>query len=265
MATIDVPGSEIVGLRANNPGILSLGGTNSWIVERDPAWIVDPGPSLDDHVAALRTAVQRRGGLGGIALTHDHVDHTEAVGALLEAFPGTPVLAGRGPASSRLVDGERYGPLLAVATPGHTQDHFGFLCGRVLFSGDAVLGEGSVFIAPDSGALAGYLAALERLRALSPSIICPGHGPLVLDADAKLAEYLEHRLERERLLLEALEQGARTPDDLLDRVWSDVAPQLRPAAAVTLVAHLDKLDDEGRLPAGVRRPALPAWLSSHPH
>ena len=123
------------------------------------------------------------------------------------------------------------------------------------FSGDAVLGEGSVFIAPDPGALAAYLRGLERLRRRQLEILCPGHGPPVQDPDAKLGEYIAHRLDRERRLLAGLQAGARSVDDLLDAAWSDVPTLLRPAAAVTLAAHLDKLAEEGRLPDGVQRPA----------
>jgi len=123
-----------------------------------------------------------------------------------------------------------------------------------------VLGSGSVFIAPDPGALAGYLAGLERLRARRPALICPGHGPLVADPDAKIAEYLEHRRARERALLAALDAGARTIDELLDRAWADAPAHLRLPATVTLAAHLDKLADEGRLPDGVERPERPPWL-----
>ena len=101
----------------------------------------------------------------------------------------------------------------------------------MLFSGDAVLGHGSVYVAPDPGALRGYLAALDRLLALDLDVICPGHGPLVAEPHAKLAEYRDHRLDRERRLVAALDDGLRAPDELLDRAWSDVpascAPRLR--------------------------------------
>jgi glyoxylase-like metal-dependent hydrolase (beta-lactamase superfamily II) len=129
------------------------------------------------------------------------------------------------------------------------------VAGAVALTGDAVLGEGSVFIFPDRGALAGYLAGLERLRSHELELIAPGHGPVVTDPAAKLDEYIAHRLDRERRLLEALDAGKRGVDELLDDVWSDAPPHLRAAATVTLAAHLDKLDDEGRLPDGVERPA----------
>ena len=89
MTRIEVPGrDDIVGIRAANPGPFTLSGTNSWIVGRDPAWLVDPGPALAEHVDALAAEIDRRGGLGGIALTHDHADHSEAVPALRDRFPG---------------------------------------------------------------------------------------------------------------------------------------------------------------------------------
>jgi glyoxylase-like metal-dependent hydrolase (beta-lactamase superfamily II) len=113
---------------------------------------------------------------------------------------------------------------------------------------------------PDPGALRAYLAALGRLRDLDLAVICPGHGPIVDDPRAKLDEYVAHRLDRERRLLEALEDGGRTVEGLLDVAWSEVPALLRPAAAVTLAAHLDKLEDDGLLPDGVERPEVPDWL-----
>ena len=163
-------------------------------------------------------------------------------------------------ADVRLGDGDAAGPLVAIATPGHSPDHLAFVAGRALLSGDAVLGRGSVFVFPDPGALRGYLDALDRLAALDLDVICPGHGPLVLDPAAKLREYREHRLDRERRLVEALDAGLRTVPDLLDRAWADAAAALRPAAAVTLAAHLDKLEEEGRLPDGVERPDVDGLL-----
>jgi glyoxylase-like metal-dependent hydrolase (beta-lactamase superfamily II) len=233
-------------------------------VGRDPAWVVDPGPALPVHVEAVAAEVARRGGAGGIALTHDHPDHAEGVGALRERLRASgaapPVAAMRGAVDVRVGDGERVGPFQALATPGHAPDHLAYVLGGVAFTGDAVLGEGSVFVAPDPGALAGYLAGLERLRALRLALICPGHGPLVEDPDAKLAEYAAHRSAREHALLAALDAGARTIDELLDRAWADAPAILRPAATVTLAAHLDKLADEDRLPEGVERPPRPEWL-----
>jgi glyoxylase-like metal-dependent hydrolase (beta-lactamase superfamily II) len=243
----------IVRLRADNPGPFTLSGTNTWIVGSEPAYVVDPGPALAPHLDAIAAALRHRGGLGGIALTHGHADHSEAVGALRARFPA-PLAAAAGDPDLVLREGDRFGPLSVFATPGHAPDHLAFVAGSACFSGDAVLGEGSVFIAPDPGALTGYLAGLRRLRELALDVLCPGHGPPVWDPAAKLDEYVAHRLDRERRLVDALDRGRRTTDELLDEVWSDVPPALRPAAAVTLAAHLDKLDEEGRLPPGVQRP-----------
>ncbi|MGH2857093.1 MAG: MBL fold metallo-hydrolase [Solirubrobacteraceae bacterium] len=258
MTRLPVAGHPIVGYRAPNPGPLTLTGTNSWIVGRDPAWLVDPGPALDAHIAALVDEIERRGGLGGIALTHDHADHADGVAPIARRFPGVPVAAGRGPVARRLSAGDTFGPLEVVATPGHAPDHLAFVAGTAALTGDAVLGEGSVFVAPGPGALAGYLDGLERLRARRLTVLLPGHGPIVTDPLARLDEYLAHRRERERRLLAALDGGARSVGELLDGAWGEVPEQLRPMAAITLAAHLDKLDEEGRLPAGVQRPAVSA-------
>ncbi len=224
---------------------------------RDPAWLVDPGPALEAHLDSLSAEIEDRGGLGGLALTHDHADHSEAVPAMRRRFPGAPFAAARGSADVLLRENRAFGPLIPVATPGHAPDHVAFVVGDVGLTGDAVLGEGSVFIAPDPGALAGYLNGLEKLRARELALLGPGHGPSVIDADAKLEQYIAHRLDRERRLLAALAAGRRSVDELIDEVWDDAPAVLRPAAAVTLAAHLDKLEEEGRLPDGVQRP--PGW------
>ena len=104
---------------------------------------------------------------------------------------------------------------------------------------------------PDGGSLAAYLDSLKRLRAADLELLCPGHGPWIEDPAARIDEYLEHRLMRERRLLAELEKGERSRSRLLDRVWDDVPRELRPAAAVVMRAHLEKLEGEGRLPQGL--------------
>lgn len=237
----------ILRLRAENPGPLTMSGTNSWVVGRDPAWVVDPGPRLAAHLERLTVALRERGGLGGIALTHDHIDHSESVVALRERFPA-PLAAGRGGADVELADGVRFGPFEALYTPGHSPDHFALIAGTACFAGDAILGEGSVFVAPDPGALAGYLNGLQRLRERELDVLCPGHGPPIWTPGERIREYIEHRLDRERRLVAAIDGGLRGEQALLDAAWSDVPASLRPLAAITLAAHLDKLAEEGRLP-----------------
>jgi glyoxylase-like metal-dependent hydrolase (beta-lactamase superfamily II) len=237
----------VMRVRANNPSPLTLDGTNTYVVA---GWVVDPGPADERH---LRAVLDAAGAIEGIVLTHNHGDHSDGA-PLLAEMTGAEVVRPRSE--------ERVGPFEVFATPGHAPDHVSLLAGRELFTGDTVLGSGSVFIAPGEGSLSAYLESLRRLRELDTEAILPGHGPVVWDPRAKLDEYIEHRLERERLVLVALDAGARTRDELLDRAWYDVdfasAPYLRYAAAATLEAHLEKLEEEGRLPAGVEREPL-AW------
>lgn len=229
-------------VRADNAGPFTLTGTNTWVMGRDPCWVIDPGPDLDAHVAAVAEEVRARGGAGGIALTHHHADHAGAVEPLRAALGDVPLGSG---------------PLEVVPTPGHTDDHVAFVFGDVAFTGDAVLGDGSVFVV---GHLAEYLDALRSLRARDLALLCPGHGSLVEDPAAKLDEYVSHRLDRERRLVAALDAGARSVDAMLDAAWDDAPSALRLAAAATLGAHLEKLAAEGRLPDGVERPRLPGGL-----
>jgi len=235
----------IARVRADNPGPYTLDGTNTWVLGRDPAWVVDPGPALDAHLDAVAAEAQARGGAGGIALTHDHADHAEGTAGLRERLGGVPVAAARGAVDVTLGDGDAFGPLSAVAIPGHADDHLAFVADRACFTGDAVLGTGSVFVV---SRLREYLAALERLRSLDLAVLCPGHGPPVWEPAAKLTEYIEHRGQREAKLVAALDSGLRTRDELLDAAWDDAPPALREAAALTLDAHLGKLQEEGRLP-----------------
>jgi glyoxylase-like metal-dependent hydrolase (beta-lactamase superfamily II) len=254
-------GLDVALVRAANPSPLTLTGTNTWLVDRDPCWVVDPGPLLDEHLAAVFAEGAARGGIGGIALTHDHIDHAEAAAELAARAGGVPVAAARWPgAALRPGEGDAVGPLEAIVLTGHSTDHRCYAYGGACLTGDAVLGEGSVFIAPDPGALAGYLDGLRRLRDRGFAVLLPGHGPAVRDVAGKLDTYIGHRLDRERALVAALDTGARSVDALLDAAWADVPDGLRLPATVTLFAHLDKLEEEGRIgPGEVQRPD---WIST---
>jgi glyoxylase-like metal-dependent hydrolase (beta-lactamase superfamily II) len=247
---------DILRLRAPNPSPLTLSGTNTWVVGRRPTWVVDPGPLIDSHMRRLMAAIEARGGLGGVVLTHDHPDHSEAVETLLEVHPA-PLAAGRGEVDITLAEDMQVGPFQAVHTPGHASDHYAFIADGACFTGDAVLGNGSVLITPHKGAMAGYLLALTRLQLREDfNVLCPGHGELVWSAHEKLEEYVAHRIDRENALILALNSGLRSIEDLLDAVWGDVPEELRPAATATLAAHLDKLEDDQVLPRGVQRPSF---------
>jgi len=240
---------EVLRVRADNPSPYTLEGTNTYVVGRDPAWVVDPGPALDAHVEAVARAVEARGGPGGVILTHDHPDHAEAAGALVARLGGPPLAAMRHPADVALVDGATFGPFVAVAVPGHAADHVVPVAGEEAFTGDAVLGAGSVFIAPDGGTLGDYLAGLRRLRGLGLARLWPGHGPVIEDPAAVLDAYAAHRLERERRVLAAWEAGARSEDELLAAAWDAIPDGLELPALWTLRAHLAQLRADGRIPA----------------
>jgi len=219
---------------ASNASPLTLDGSNAYVAG---GWVVDPGPADEAHLDAVLDAAGGR--IEGIVLTHDHPDHSAGAEPLAQRAGAEVVL----PAG-----GDEVGPFGAIATPGHSPDSVCLLLGGACFTGDTVLGEGSVFLAPGEGSLSAYLDSLRALRELDLEVLCPGHGPYVGDPRAKLDEYISHRLDRERRLLEALAAGARTEDELLDRAWSDAPAHLRPAAALTLRAHMEKLEAEGRLP-----------------
>lgn len=220
---------------APNPSPMTLDGTNTYVAA---GWAIDPGPADEAHLQAVLDAAG--GSLAGVLVTHAHPDHSDGAQPLADLAGGVPVVLPEG-------DGP-VGPFVAIATPGHAPDHVCLLLGGTCFAGDLVMGVGSVFVGGGEGSLAAYLDSLRRLRSLDLDVLCPGHGSYIWDPAAKLDEYMAHRLERERLLLEALEAGARTTDALLDHAWADVPATLRPVAALTLRAHLDKLRDEGRLP-----------------
>ena len=238
---MQAPGhAEILRLTAPNPGPMTLTGTNTYLYGSGPCTVIDPGPDIASHLDAVREAAEARGGISLVLLTHTHGDHADGAQAL-----GAEVILP--------TDGEERGGLRALATPGHAPDHVCLLTGDgVCFSGDLVLGEGSTFVPPDGGSLAAYMDSLRRVQAEPLELICPGHGPWIEDPAAKLAEYVEHREMRERRLLAALERGERSREALLAEVWDDVPAEVRPAAALVMQAHLDKLAAEARFEADLQ-------------
>jgi glyoxylase-like metal-dependent hydrolase (beta-lactamase superfamily II) len=234
-------GIDVDRLTAPNPGPMTLEGTNTYLVGRDPAVVIDPGPDDAGHLEAVRQSADGRGGIGTVLLTHSHGDHSEGAKAL-------------GIEPAVLEDDTQIAGLTAIATPGHAADHFCFLLDRACFTGDLILGEGSTIVGPRDmgGSLADYMRSLERLRQLDLEVLYPGHGPEVTDPEAKIAEYVEHRMMRERRLIAALERGERSQAALLAEVWDDVPEHLRGAAQIAMQAHLEKLEDEGRLPTDLR-------------
>lgn len=252
---------RILRVLAPNPGVMTLEGTNTWVVGPGPSLVIDPGPLDDGHLAEVEAAAR---GVTAVLLTHDHPDHAEGAAAFAERV-GAPLVAARPPrGGERLRDGQAFHApdveLLAVATPGHSVDHVVFHepSTGALFTGDAVLGRGTSVIDPPDGDLAAYLRSLRRMRDLAPRTIHPGHGPLVLRAVAKLDAYLEHRAERERAILALLGFGPSTPERLAREIYVDLDPEARPLAERTVLAHLQKLQAEGR----VDRDARDTWRAA---
>jgi glyoxylase-like metal-dependent hydrolase (beta-lactamase superfamily II) len=250
---------------APNPGPFTLEGTNTWIVGERPSLVVDPGPDDPAHLEAVARAA---GPAAAVLLTHHHPDHAPGA-ASLAAGLGVPILtlvplAGERP----LDDGERIeaggGWLRAIPTPGHTPDHVAFHDPNAgsLFTGDAVLGRGTSVIDPPEGDLAVYLRSLDRMLRLRPRVLYPGHGPVVSDGAEKLREYLAHREHRDRQVLLALAAaGPSRPEDLVPRIYAGYPRELYPAASRSVLAHLIKLEREGRVAATGAGPDR--WFALH--
>lgn len=238
---------------AANPGIMTLDGTNTWILREPGATqsvVVDPGPADESHLQAVLAAA---GSVGLVLFTHRHFDHTEALGRFTE-LTGAPSRSTdpeftRG--ASPLVDGETIevdGLLVdVVATPGHTTDStcFRVVADGSLLSGDTILGRGTTVIAHPDGVLGPYLDSLAHIRELIEeglvSRILPGHGPVIDQPGAVVDFYLEHRAERLDQVRAAVKAGAVTAREVVERVYSDVDEILWPAAELSVAAQLTYL------------------------
>ncbi len=238
---------------APNPSPMTLEGTNTYLIGDERSLILmDPGPNLDDHMESL-AAVVAGAHVDTIVITHRHYDHAEAAERCADVFGA--VIAGNDsparPGDLRIAEGDRVGGLLtAVATPGHSSDHLCFVLEdeRTLFSGDHILGRGTTVVAYPDGDMGAYIASLERLRSLEIDRIYPGHGPVIETPQAVIEEYIEHRLMRERQVIDGLAGASApvTPEELVAQIYADVAPVLHPIAAMSVRAHLAKLARERR-------------------
>jgi glyoxylase-like metal-dependent hydrolase (beta-lactamase superfamily II) len=235
---------------APNPGPMTLDGTNTWVLREpgaSPSVVVDPGPLHEGH---LRGVLDAAAPVAVVLLTHGHADHSEGA-RRLAGLAGCPVRA-LDPAhrlgSEGLGAGDRIRvgglEIEVVATPGHTSDSLSFLLPdeHAVLTGDTVLGRGTTVVAHPDGELGAYLGSLHRLRALAEETgltqVLPGHGPVLDDVVEVLDSYLRHRAERLSQVRDAVAEGARTPADVVARVYADVDPVLWPAAELSVAAQL---------------------------
>ncbi len=244
---------------APNPSLLTGPGTNTYLVADEAAGevvVIDPGPDISEHLRRVADAVAAHGRATAILVTHGHPDHADGAASLHELL-GVPVYAwsrdGVAAMDHPLADGAVVAVgdrnLRALHTPGHRFDHLCFLLedADALFAGDLIAGVGTVVIAPPEGDLLDYLASLRRLQTLHPRLILPAHGPFLDDPQAVLSYYIAHREERERQVLAGLAAGPRTVGELVSAIYADVSADLHPIAAYSVLAHLYKLEREGRV------------------
>ncbi|MFE2939301.1 MBL fold metallo-hydrolase [Streptomyces sp. NPDC059255] len=256
--------AHAVNVLAPNPSPMTLDGTNTWIVSEpgsDLAVVIDPGPLDDAHLKAVISAAERAGKRVALTLlTHGHPDHAEGA-ARFAALTRTGVRA-LDPALRLGDEGLAAGDVVTtgglelrvVPTPGHTSDSlcFHLPADRAVLTGDTVLGRGTTLVAHPDGRLGDYLDSLRRLRSLTVDdgvdTVLPGHGPVLDDAQGAVEFYLAHRANRLAQIETAVENGHRTPAEVVAHVYAEVDRSLWPAAELSVRAQLDYLREHGLIP-----------------
>ncbi len=253
---------------ANNPGLMTGPGTNTYLVGIDEVAVIDPGPDDERHVEAIVGASMRER-VRWVLLTHTHPDHWPAAARIREQTGAEVAAYGKFPKADEVdlridrvigdgdtIDGTEF-RLEALLTPGHAPNHLCFVLEeeRVLFTGDHVLNGTTTVVNPQRGGdMVQYLASLERLRKLRRiARICPGHGDVIDDPKAVLDEYVAHRKMRERQIVKALQSGPAKINELVERLYIDTPEGLLDMAGRQVHAHLLKLKAEGKVEGtGVR-------------
>ena len=248
-----------------NPSTFTGPGTNTYLVGMDgpEPLLIDTGSGVPEYLDLLAGHLAETGAPppATCILTHVHPDHIGGAAGLKERYPGLSFhkmpwpgkdesypVALRPVADGQEFRGDGY-TLRAVHTPGHAQDHICYYLEeeRALFTGDVILGVGTTVIPQDGGNLDHYLATLRRLQTLDLARIYPGHGPVIENPQEKLAEYLEHRLMRERQILAELEGGGKRVPEMVRSIDREDPERLHAAAGQSVLSHLDKLEGEGRV------------------
>ncbi len=263
----------IARLLAHNPSAFTYYGTQSYLVGDEEVAVVDPGPDLDEHIAALMEAIAGRR-VVAICCTHTHRDHSPASRALKEAT-GAPVIGcaalaletvgpradaafdGDYAADRVLADGEAIAvdgrPLTAVATPGHTSNHLCLAYGEALLTGDHVMGWSTTVVVPPDGDMAAYMQSLEKLRQRQDRIFYPAHGPPVTNPQQYLRGLIGHRLQREKQILRLVGEEPRDIPGIVANAYPGLDPRLTVAAGGSVLAHLRDLEARGLVVAEEER------------
>ncbi|MEI9887473.1 MAG: MBL fold metallo-hydrolase [Rhizomicrobium sp.] len=262
-------------LVAGNPGPFTFTGTGVYIVGGQDVAVIDPGPDLPQHVEALKRALDGRR-VSHILVTHCHSDHSPAAKPLKE-WSGATTYAFGPHGSGRDDNSEEGGPKVeaggdmdfmpdvrvkdgeiiagngfsfeAVHTPGHTSNHMCYALReeRALFTGDHVMGWSTTVVTPPDGDMAQYIASVKKLEERDDRTLYPTHGAPIADPKPFLAAYREHRYDRERQVLACIADGRDTIPAMVERMYADVDKRLHPAAARSVLAHLIKLEQDGRV------------------
>jgi glyoxylase-like metal-dependent hydrolase (beta-lactamase superfamily II) len=256
MATPDFIGK----FTANNPGLMTLQGTNQYIVGKESGLVIDVALSADSNMDGIIEQAEAMGvkKIAKILLTHIHSDHT---GGALALRKRCGAKLGIHRSRKGYLGGEDFqyddndlidfggGELHVLHTPGHESGHCCFYESgdKVLFSGDNILGYGTAVIHPPDGNMSDYMRTLERLLGFEMRVILPGHGPLIGKPEAKVREYIQHRLKREQQVIAALRADRNTIGDITETIYTDVSPALKRVAEFSVQAHLEKLERDGKV------------------
>lgn len=236
---------------ANNPGVFTGPGTNTWILDDGAGTVVviDPGPVDTKHGRVIVDRIGKRS-VAAVLVTHTHIDHAPLANPLATDL-GVPAIGyAPGPhfePDERLMDGATLDVgnlgLMVVHTPGHADDHLCFRAENALFTGDHIMGGSSVMV-DDMGP---YLRSLEKLKGKGLERLHPGHGDEMDEPDAVIDWYLAHRRQRHEQVYRAITDGRSTVSEIVELIYSDVDSALHPLAARSVSAHLTLLSDEGRI------------------